>query len=242
MLLNLYLECVTSNATSASGALQEDYFENNLGNASELASTMESNNFHAGYTELVSTQAESCDIYEQNIDLEVMGNINETLDVMSENPTLSPDPETHLDRNSPYVTTENAAEESPKQYTLRIAEKSLRLNLHSIDLNNFVRGVLNNLGAVGLNPEVQEELRLHVIDDDVNGASTRDNALATFKSPELGFEHEQVHNGTGNCDFTNIQDTDLRTDENLYNNDLGKPQKTVFFLVAWPLRPPPPLV
>ena len=85
---------------------------------------------------------------------------NEAMDVMSENPTISPDPKTHLDMNSLDVTTENAAEESPMQYTLRMAEKCLRLKLNSIDLNNFVRGMLNNIGAVGLNPEVQEELLL----------------------------------------------------------------------------------
>ena len=141
---------------------------------------------------------------------------NEAMDVMSENPTISPDPKTHLDMNSLDVTTENAAEESPMQYTLRMAEKCLRLKLNSIDLNNFVRGMLNNIGAVGLNPEVQEELLLPDRDVDANGSSTNDNAMATFESlreyqtyeTELNFNHEQVNKGTGNCTFTNIQDTD----------------------------------
>ena len=63
---------------------------------------------------------------------------NETMDVMSKNPTINLDPKTNLDMSSLDVTTENAAEESPMQYTLRMAEKCLRLKLNSIDLNNFV--------------------------------------------------------------------------------------------------------
>ena len=63
---------------------------------------------------------------------------NETMDVMSKNPTINLDPKTNLDMSSLDVTTENVAEESPMQYTLCMAEKCLRLKLNTIDLNNFV--------------------------------------------------------------------------------------------------------
>ena len=70
---------------------------------------------------------------------------------------------------------------------------------------------------------------LHDRDVDANGSSTNHNAVATFDSlgeyqtyeTKPDFNHEQVNKGTANCTFTNIQDTDMETGENLNNIDLS---------------------